>query len=108
MSDLVERLKWRRFPRDTKLSEDIRALGSTCDEAAARITELEAENARLREALQPFAEAAREFTFAIAPDGIDDGLTVEAQVCCRPERIAVLGTQHFSQAARASLGGSDE
>jgi len=58
MSDLVERLKWRRFPRDTTLAENICALGRTCDEAAARITELEAENARLREALQPFSDMA--------------------------------------------------
>lgn len=55
MSDLVERLQktsWDVavcFPQSTV---------DACHEAATRIEQLEAENARLREALQPFAECA--------------------------------------------------
>ena len=59
------------------------------------------------EALKPFAEAAREFKFAIAPDGHDDGLTIRAQVCARPERVAMLGTADFSR-ARAAYAASLE
>jgi hypothetical protein len=51
--------------------------------------------------LKPFAEAARQFSFSIGPDGIDDALTIEAIVCCRSERIAVLSTADFSAAKRA-------
>ena len=77
-------------------------LDRVTDALEVRFTEiaaLRADNERLREALQPFANAARNFAFAIAPDGIDDGLAVIAAVHGRPEREAVLTTMDFSRAA---------
>lgn len=56
MSDLVERLRTRSFPKAMPLSTATKELGKTCDEAADRITALEAERDRLREALKPFAD----------------------------------------------------
>lgn len=68
------------------------------DALTARVAELEAENERLMDALKPFAEAASAFSFAVAPDGIDNGYTITAFVNCRPEREADLATTDFSRA----------
>lgn len=63
----------------------------------------EAENGRLRKALEPFGKAASEFPVAIGPDGIDDGLTVLAYIHGVRGYEAKLSTSHFSN-ARAALG----
>lgn len=55
--------------------------------------------ADVREALKPFAEAAREFTSAIGPDGIDDGVAVVATMH-GTRREAILSTTDFSRAAK--------
>ncbi|MDJ1632299.1 hypothetical protein [Rhizobium rhizogenes] len=52
-----------------------------------------------RKVIEPFANAARNFTFAIGPDGIDDGLTVLAYVHVCREREADLSTADFSAAS---------
>lgn len=67
----------------------------------AELAALRAERDRLKEALKPFAEAAREFEAAIAVDGIDDGLTVLAHIHVMPMREAKLSTADFSNAAKA-------
>lgn len=71
-SELVERLKWRRFPPDTKLSEDIKALGELCDEAARRI---EAQAARVAELEAEVAELKRAIHARSYDAGFNDGLT---------------------------------
>lgn len=48
MSDLVERLVADATYCATRIAATIRQIGRDCDEAAARITALEAENARLK------------------------------------------------------------
>ena len=55
----------------------------------------------LEEALRPFAAAASAFLFSLGPNGIDDGLTVDVSVACRPERETTLSTTDFSNAAAA-------
>ena len=55
----------------------------------------------LEEALKPFAKAASAFLFSLGPNGIDDGLTVDVSVACRPERETTLSTTDFSNAAAA-------
>lgn len=57
--------------------------------------------AEMERALEPFSEAAREFTSAIAHDGIDDGLSVIATMYGSEGREAKLSTAHFSVARAA-------
>jgi hypothetical protein len=72
------------------------------DEAYSReIAALRAENERLREALKPFSNAARNFAVAIGSDGVDDAVAVVATLHGRPEREAVLTTLDFSNAEAA-------
>ena len=61
MSDLIERLE--RWGKDEGLQNHFigsRSARKDCAEAATAIAEAQAEIARLREALEPFAEAAEE------------------------------------------------
>ena len=61
MSDLIERLE--RWGRDEGLQNHFigsRSARKDCAEAATALAEAQAEIARLREALEPFAEAAEE------------------------------------------------
>lgn len=76
-------------------------LKTSLNRATARIEALEA-------ALKPFATAARNFQFAVAPDGIDDGFTVECAVSCRSEHNATLSTADFSRAFSAIAQGPDK
>jgi len=93
MSDLVERL--RRIPADlvyfdSEGSHETHNIGAIAKRAAARITELEAENARLREALkeiasQPLIEAMNDEDLERA--SFEDGY----DYCVRQARAALAG-----------------
>jgi hypothetical protein len=52
------------------------------------------------EALKPFADAARAFTSAIGPDGIDDGIAVSVTMHGTPREV-IMSTADFSAAAHA-------
>lgn len=69
--------------------------------AGEHIAEMTDQLASARKALEPFATAARAFTSAIAPDGIDDGITLEVTMHGRPHRHATMSTADFSRAAAA-------
>lgn len=64
-----------------------------------RAEKAEAKLAEARKVIEPFAEASREFNFAMGPDGIDDGITVIASTVVR-DREATLSTSDFSAARR--------
>ena len=76
-------------------------LGDAISSRETEIARLIRENEALRKALEPFATAAREFTSAIAPDGIDDGIALEVTMHGRPHRHATLSTIDFSRAHAA-------
>jgi hypothetical protein len=102
-----ETSEMEKLRQDLRVSENKREIdgldllyaAQSWEEAAGRE---KAEVARLCKALEPFANAARSFTGAIGPDGIDDGLTVIACIHGRPECEAILSTADFSAAARSA------
>src|SRR5882724_8688361 len=67
--------------------------------------EAEAKLADARKALEPFSDAARSFTSAIGPDGIDDGVAVTVKMHGAQYEI-VMSTEDFSR-ARATLTGEE-
>lgn len=67
----------------------------------------EADAARMREALQPFAKVGEAFSWAIGPDGIDDDLTVIIEPVARREWAQHLSTVNFTNAS-ASLSNTSE
>lgn len=84
-------------------SEMPSSLNDACrrlDLAQERVSQLEAQVEELKARLKPFADAARNFTSAIAPDGIDDGISVVATMH-GGRYEAVLSTADFSNASRA-------
>jgi len=75
-------------------------------QAATTIRNLLARVDELEGALEPFANAARTLS-EVAPDGIDDELTVIARIDVMPDREERLYTADFTRAARA-LKGKDQ
>jgi len=69
------------------------------EQLEAKLEDAEAKLAEARKVIEPFAEASREFNFAMGPDGIDDGITVIASTVVR-DREATLSTSDFSAARR--------
>jgi len=85
-----ERDEWERRAGDAIMGEAA---------AIERAESAEAKLAEARKVIEPFAEASREFNFAMSPDGIDDGITVIASTVVR-DREATLSTSDFSAARR--------
>lgn len=79
--------------------DDVQLAVTTIRNLLARVDELEG-------ALEPFAKAARTLS-EVAPDGIDDELTVIARIDVMPDREERLYTADFTRAARA-LKGKDQ
>lgn len=82
-----------------ELDEAMDELEAEADRQKLRATSAEAKLAGARKVIEPFAEASREFNFAMGPDGIDDGITVIASTVVR-DREATLSTSDFSAARR--------
>jgi hypothetical protein len=87
------------IPDPADMQEYIARSSLEIDREKARATSAEAKLAEARKVIEPFAEASREFNFAIGPDGIDDGITVIASTVVR-DREATLSTSDFSAARR--------
>lgn len=92
----VEKLK----AENERLKDSEQYTAGDCDEKQTQIDRLTFQLEQAREIISPFADAARSFTVAIAPDGIDDGLTVGARIAVMPDYEAVLSTYHFSRASQ--------
>jgi len=85
----------------TRLRTTIKGQALALQDSSAALAMVTKERDAAREALKPFAAAASAFLFSLGPDGIDDGLTVDVSVACRPERETTLSTTDFSNAAAA-------
>jgi hypothetical protein len=90
-----QRLKYSEQYTTGDCDEKYTQLGRATSQLDIYKTSLE----EARDIIRPFADAARSFTVSIAPDGIDDGLTVGARIAVMPGYEATLSTSHFSRAA---------
>jgi hypothetical protein len=103
----AERDEYRQFAKRVKKDDEtniaeIVALSGEAATLRARVAELEADNARLREALEPFAAVSR--FFPTAKDWAQAGcIAFPAGVPDGPQTLT-MGHMH---AARAALGGTD-
>jgi hypothetical protein len=98
MSELVKRLRSKHCCDATKCN---------CDEAADRITALEAENKALREALRPFAELGDAW---VAADEHDNSIWVTSPDSMPVNNLTNFGFTfgHFRAAARALLANGEK
>lgn len=91
--------KWMEA-HDKLMARQPYELPSTVDlpDAIRRAEKAEAALAEARRVIEPFAKVASAFSFAIAPDSIDDGMAVVAHAHVKPDSEVVLSTTNFSAA----------
>jgi hypothetical protein len=105
--NIIVRAVWDVLGGEDATRADGQNLIARVREITARATAAEADAAKMREALKPFAKVGEVFSWAIGPDGIDDDLTVIIEPVARREWAQHLSTVNFTN-ARASLSSTSE